>query len=71
MDLVELPEQRAALQSDKIHSATSKIEAAYGEKSDPLIQFNGKQNVSELLWENRGAVCLWAFTEKTGADIRT
>ena len=51
VDSAELLEQRAALQSDKIQSATSKIKAAYGEKFDPLILFDSKRDVSELLGE--------------------
>lgn len=51
VDSAELLEQRAALQSDKIQAATSKIKAAYGEKFDPLILFDSKRDVSELLGE--------------------
>ena len=51
MDSAELLEQRAALQSDKIQADTSKIKAAYGEKFDPLILFDSKRDVSELLGE--------------------
>lgn len=51
VDSAELFEQRAALQSDKIQSATSKIKAAYGEKFDPLILFDSKRDVSELFGE--------------------
>ncbi|MFR5900935.1 MAG: MobQ family relaxase [Neglectibacter timonensis] len=49
VDSAELLEQRAALQSDKIQAATSKIKTAYGEKFDPLILFDSKRDVSELL----------------------
>ena len=55
VDSVELLEQRAALQSDKIQTATSKIKAAYGEKFDPLILFDSKRDVSELLEEETEA----------------
>ena len=51
VDSAELLEQRAALQSDKIQADTSKIKAAYGEKFDPLILFDSKRDVSELLGE--------------------
>lgn len=51
VDSMELAEQRIALQGEKIQSATSKIKAAYGEKFDPLILFNSKRDVSELLEE--------------------
>ena len=51
VDSAELSEQRIALQGEKIQSATSKIKAAYGEKFDPLILFDSKRDVSELLGE--------------------
>ena len=51
VDSMELAEQRIALQREKIQSATSKIKAAYGEKFDPLILFDSKRDVSELLEE--------------------
>lgn len=51
VDSAELSEQRIALQGEKIQSATSKIKEAYGEKFDPLILFDSKQDVSELLEE--------------------
>ena len=51
VDSTELSEQRIALQGEKIQSATSKIKTAYGEKFDPLILFDSKRDVSELLGE--------------------
>ena len=55
VDSAELLEQRAALQSDQIQADTSKIKAAYGEKFDPLILFDSKRDVSELLGEKTEA----------------
>ena len=55
VDSMELAEQRIALQREKIQSATSKIKAAYGEKFDPLILFDSKRDVSELLGEKTEA----------------
>lgn len=51
VDSTELSKQRIALQGEKIQSATSKIKTAYGEKFDPLILFDSKRDVSELLGE--------------------
>ena len=51
VDSAELLEQRVALQSDKIQAATSKIKAVYGEKFDPLILFDSKRDVAEMLGE--------------------
>ncbi len=56
VDSAELSEQRIALQGEKIQAATSKIKEAYGEKFDPLILFDSKRDVSELLGE-RGTIC--------------
>lgn len=55
VDSAELLEQRAALQSDKIQAATSKIKTAYGEKFDPLILFDSKRDVTDLLHEESEA----------------
>ena len=55
VDSAELLEQRTALQSDKIQAATSKIKAAYGEKFDPLILFDSKRDVTDLLHEESEA----------------
>lgn len=51
VDSAELLEQRAALQSNKIQVAASKIKAAYRENFDPLILFDSKRDISELLNE--------------------
>ena len=55
MDSAELLEQRAALQSNKIQAAASKIKAAYRENFDPLILFDSKRDISELLGEKTEA----------------
>ena len=55
VDSAELLEQRVALQSDKIQAATSKIKTAYGEKFDPLILFDSKRDVTDLLHEESEA----------------
>lgn len=36
---------------DKIQAATSKLKTAYEEKFDPLILFDSKRDVAELLGE--------------------
>lgn len=53
VDSAKLSEQRIALQGEKIQSATSKIKETYGEKFDPLILFDSKRDVSELLGEKQ------------------
>ena len=64
MDLAELSEQRIALQGEKIQSATSKIKAAYGEKFDPLILFDSKRDVANLLHEEAEVRSVWEFVRQ-------
>lgn len=68
VDSAELSEQRIVLQGEKIQSATSKIKAAYGEKFDPLILFDSKRDVSELLGgKNRSTLYSRTPEAKTAA----
>ena len=64
VDSAELLEQRAALQSDKIQAATFKIKAAYGEKFDPLILFDSKRDVANLLHEEAEVRSVWEFVRQ-------
>ena len=64
VDSAELLEQRAALQSDKIQAATSKIKTAYGEKFDPLILFDSKRDVANLLHEEAEVRSVWEFVRQ-------
>ena len=64
VDSAELSEQRIALQGEKIQSATSKIKAAIGEKFDPLILFDSKRDVANLLHEEAEVRSVWEFVRQ-------
>ncbi len=51
VDSVALFEQRAVLRPDTIQAITSKLKRAYGEKFAPIILFDSKRDVTELLGE--------------------
>lgn len=48
----ELYAQRTALRPEKSASASNRIQSAYGEKYDPLVMFDSKRDVDELLHED-------------------
>lgn len=51
LDADELMEKRIDFRIDKERSAVSRVQAAYGEKYDPLMMYDSKRDVSELLGE--------------------
>ena len=51
VDSVALFEQRVVLRPDTIQAITSKLKRAYGEKFAPIILFDSKRDVTELLGE--------------------
>ena len=51
-DPTELYAQRTALRPEKSASASNRIQSAYGEKYDPLVMFDSKRDVDELLHED-------------------
>ena len=48
----ELYAQRTALRTEKTADAVQRIQAAYGEKFDPLVMFDSKRDVNALLHED-------------------
>lgn len=48
----QLYAQRMALRPEKSASASNRIQSAYGEKFDPLVMFDSKRDVVELLHED-------------------
>ena len=54
-DADELMDARLALRPDRERSAVSRIQAAYGGKYDPLIMYDSKSDVSDLLHEEAEA----------------
>ena len=51
MDAVELMDTRLNIRPDRERSAADRIKAAYGEKYDPLMMFDSKRDVANLLHE--------------------
>lgn len=55
VDAVELMDARLDIRPDRERSAADRIKAAYGDKYDPLMMFDSKRDVSELLNEEAEA----------------
>ena len=55
VDAVELMDARLDIRPDRERSAAERIKAAYGEKYDPLMMYDSKRDVSDLLNENAEA----------------
>ena len=51
-DPTELYAQRTALRPEKTANAVQRIQSAYGEKFDPLVMFDSKRDVNELIHED-------------------
>ena len=55
MDAVELLDARLNIRPDRERSAADRIKAAYGEKYDPLMMYDSKRDVADLLNEEAEA----------------
>lgn len=55
MDAVELMDTRLNIRPDRERSAADRIKAAYGEKYDPLMMYDSKRDVADLLNEEAEA----------------
>lgn len=51
MNAAELMDARLAVRDEKERSAIDRVKAAYGEKYDPVMMFDSKRDVAELLGE--------------------
>lgn len=51
LDSGELAEARLSLRLDRERSAVSRLQSAYGAKYDPLMMFDSKRDVSDMLQE--------------------
>lgn len=51
MDAAELMDTRLTVREEKERSAVDRVKAAYGEKYDPLMMFDSKRDVANLLQE--------------------
>ena len=54
-DADELMEARLAIREEKERSAVTRVQDAYGEKFDPLMMFDSKRDVANLLHEEAEA----------------
>lgn len=50
-DTDELMDERIAIRPDKERSAISRMQSAYGNKYQPLVTYDSKQSVSDMLSE--------------------
>ena len=60
MDAAELMDARLAVREEKERSAIDKAKAAYGEKYDPMMMYDSKRDVANLLHEEaevRSGLC--------------
>lgn len=55
MDAVELTDARPNIRPDRERSAADRIKAAYDEKYDPLMRYDSKRDVADLLNEKAEA----------------
>ena len=51
MDAAELMDARIAIREEKEHFAVGRVKAAYGEKYDPMMMYDSKRDVANLLHE--------------------
>ena len=55
MDAVELMDARLDIRPDRERSAADRVKAAYGDKYDPLMMYDSKRDVFNLLNEEAEA----------------
>ena len=55
VDAVELMDARLDIRPDRERSAAERVKAAYGEKYDPLMMYDSKRDVADLLNEEAEA----------------
>lgn len=58
-DSTELYAKRMTLRPEKTADAAQRIQSAYGEKYDPLVMFDSKRDVDELLHEDAEERAYW------------
>ena len=64
VDAVELMDARLDIRSDRERSAADRVKAAYGEKYDPLMMYDSKRDVSDLLNEEAEARSVREFLRR-------
>ena len=64
MDAVELMDARLAVREEKENAAVDKVKAAYGEKYDPMLMYDSKRDVANLLHEETEARSVREFIRR-------
>ena len=64
VDAVELMDARLDIRPDRERSAADRIKAAYGEKYDPLMMYDSKRDVADLLNEEAEARSVKEFLRR-------
>ena len=64
MDAVELMDARLVVREEKEHAAVDKVKAAYGEKYDPMLMYDSKRDVANLLHEEAEARSVREFIRR-------
>ena len=55
MDAAELMDARLAVREEKERSAVDRVKSAYGEKYDPMMMYDSRRDVANLLHEEAEA----------------
>ena len=64
VDAVELMDARLDIRPGRERSAADRVKAAYGEKYDPLMMYDSKRDVSDLLNEEAKARSVREFLRR-------
>ena len=71
VDAVELMDARLDIRPDRERSAADRIKAAYGEKYDPLMMYDSKRDVADLLNEETEARSVREFLRQNQKPQQT
>ena len=64
VDAVELMDARLDIRPDRERSAADRVKVAYGDKYDPLMMYDSKRDVANLLMEEAEARSVRKFLRK-------
>lgn len=64
VDAVELMDARLDIRPDRERSAADRVKVAYGDKYDPLMMYDSKRDVANLLMEEAEARSVREFLRK-------
>lgn len=71
VDAVELMDARLDIRPDRERSAAERVKAAYGEKYDPLMMYDSKRDVADLLNEEAEARSVRDFLRQKQKEQQT